>query len=163
MLTKIKDFLSDFGGKNGWMEMVYYRIKYAVAIFLGKIWSEERYAKWFYHLYTGKDLNLDNPQRFDEKVWWLKLNNRDPMLTMCSDKISVRKYVANFGYSDILIQQLAVYDNANEIPFDSFKEEVVVKCNHNSGGHFFYNPQSKPYTPILLNFTINSSLFQGIS
>lgn len=144
MLTKIKNFLSDFGGENGWMEMAYYRIKYSVAIFLGKIWSEEKYAKWFYKLYTGKVLNLENPQRFDEKIWWLKLNNRDPKLTMCSDKIAVRKYVAENGYSDILIPQIAVYENVKDIPFASFEDEVVIKCNHNSGGLFFYNPHDLP-------------------
>jgi len=144
MLTSIKNFLSDSGGKNGYMEMIYYRIKYFVAVFLGKIWSKEKYARWFYNLYTGRELNLEDPKRFDEKIWWLKLNNRDPKLTLCSDKIAVRDYVTEAGYADILIPNIAVYDSVNDISFDTFESEVVVKCNHNSGGLLFYNPHSLP-------------------
>ena len=48
--------------------LVYHRIKYGAATLLGKIMGEERYAKWFYHLYTKRNLDLENPERFDEKA-----------------------------------------------------------------------------------------------
>lgn len=143
-LSKAKDFISNLSGKNGFLDLFYTSTKYTIATLLGWIWTEEHYAKWFYHLYTGKELHLDNPRYFDEKVWWLKLNNRDPMLTLCSDKLAVRDYVRQCGFEDILIPQIGVFDDVNTIPFDQYYEEVVVKCNHNSGGHFFYNPQNQP-------------------
>lgn len=119
---------------------IYTVIKYSVAMLLGAIWSEEHYAKWFYKLYTKRTLDLENPTRFDEKLWWLKLNNRDPMLTVCSDKYAVREYVRECGYQDILIPQIDVLDDIRKLNLDNYKEEVVIKCNHNSGGHIFYNP-----------------------
>lgn len=143
LFKKVKTMLSNIHGSgNDFMEMVYYRSKYALATFLGFIWGEERYAKWFYHLYTGKDLNLEDPKTFDHKLWWLKLNNRDPKLTLCSDKIAVRDYVKECGYEDILIPQLDVFTSAKELDLFKYDEEVVAKCTHNSGGHIFYDPKS---------------------
>ena len=143
--SKIKKELSDKGNHNEAWEMLYYRCKYAAASLLGKIWSEEHYAQWFYHLFTGKRLNLQSPKYFDEKIWWLKLHNRDPLLTKCSDKYAVRKYVKECGYEDILIPQYAVLDSVKQLDFEKYHEEIVVKCTHNSGGHVFYDPR-KPLT-----------------
>lgn len=143
--SKIKKELSDKGNHNEAWEMLYYRCKYAAASFLGKIWSEEHYAQWFYHLFTGKHLDLQSPKYFDEKIWWLKLHNRDPLLTKCSDKYAVRKYVKECGYEDILIPQYAVLDSVIQLDFEKYHEEIVVKCTHNSGGHVFYDPR-KPLT-----------------
>lgn len=122
--------------------LVYHRIKYGAATLLGKIMGEERYAKWFYHLYTKRNLDLENPKRFDEKVWWLKLNNRDPMLTKCSDKVAVRDYVKECGLEEILIPQLDVFESVDELDLEKYTCEIIVKCNHNSGGHLIYDPNS---------------------
>lgn len=140
ILTNVKTFLSVKSDSGEIWNKIYYFSKYTTARVLGTIWSEKHYAKWFYHLYTGKELNLDNPQRFDEKLWWLKLNNRDPMLTKCSDKYLVREYVKQCGYEDILIPQYEVLDSVKELDLTKYRFEVVAKCNHNSGGHVFYDP-----------------------
>lgn len=142
ILQKIKQTFSDASGKSPFFDKLYLRTKYRMAMFLGAVWSEEHYARWFYHLYTGKKLNLQNPRYFDEKLWWLKLNNRDPLLTKCSDKHAVRDYVKTCGYEDILIPQVDVLDDPAQVDFKKYTEEVVVKCNHNSGGHIFYDPHS---------------------
>lgn len=143
----LKALVISIGEKGAIGDRVYHYIKYSAAKILGAIWSEEHYAKWFYHLYTNKELNLDKPRYFDEKVWWLKLNNRDPNLTRCSDKIAVREYVKECGFEDILIPQLDVLNSTKEIDLSKYHDEIVIKCNHNSGGHMFYNPQ-KPMSKL---------------
>ena len=140
----IKKAVCSLDGKGARGSLLYHRIKYEAATVLGRLLGEERYAKWFYHLYTGKRLNLGNPTYFDEKVWWLKLNNRDPMLTQCSDKYAVREYVRRCGFSDILIPQYDVLDSVDDLNPEQYGEEVVVKCTHNSGGHLFYDPFNPP-------------------
>ena len=140
LLRKIKNSISNVSGNGTLFDELYLHAKYRTAIFLGKIWSEEHYARWFYHLYTGKKLNLREPRYFDEKIWWLKLNNRDPMLTKCSDKYAVREYVKSCGYENILVPQVDVFDDIKKLDFNRYSEEVVVKCNHNSGEHIFYDP-----------------------
>ena len=142
MLRKIKKLIVGLSDKGHAAKYLYTIIKYSTATVLGAIWSEERYAKWFYKLYTGKELNLDNPRRFDEKLWWLKLNNRDHLLTTCSDKFKVREYVKECGYPEILIPQIDVLENVKQLDFGKYQDEVVAKCNHNSGGHIFYDPNS---------------------
>lgn len=42
----------------------------------------------------GKELNLKNPQTFNEKLQWLKLYHRKPLFTRMVDKHSVRTYIA---------------------------------------------------------------------
>lgn len=141
MLNEIKNKLSNATGKRGAYDLFYLSLKYNVASFLGLVLGERMYAKWFYKLYTGKTLDLDAPKYFDEKVWWLKLNNRDPLLTKCSDKFAVREYVDECGLSDILIPLLDVFDNINDLDFSKYPCEVVAKCNHNSGGQVFCDPR----------------------
>lgn len=139
ILTKVKNIISNASGKNSRFDIFYTSLKYTIATVLGLFMGETKYAKWFYNLYTGKTLNLMNPRYFDEKVWWLKLNNRDPLLTVCSDKYAVREYVTEQGYADILIPLVDVYEKISDIDLDKYNDEVIIKCNHNSGGHIFYN------------------------
>lgn len=136
----LKEAVISISGKGAFGSELYHRIKYGTAKVLGAVKGEVGYSKWFYHLYTGKELNLDNPTHFDEKIWWLKLNNRDPMLTLCSDKNAVRDYVSECGYADILIPQLDVFESVDQLDFSKYDKEVIAKCNHNSGGHILYAP-----------------------
>lgn len=145
-------------GKGSLGSLIYHRIKYGVATLLGNIMGEKRYAQWFYHLYTKRNLDLENPQRFDEKVWWLKLNNRDPKLTRCSDKVAVRDYVEECGYKDILIPQFDVFNSVDELDLEKYSCEVIVKCNHNSGGHLIYDPNCS-YDENYLNNKLNQLKF----
>lgn len=136
----IKQKLSDWSDNSQFGKLVFYHSEYAVARCLGAVMSKETYANWFYHLYTGKQLNLKDPKYFDEKIWWLKLYNRDPMLTICSDKHAVREYVKECGYEDILMPQMEVLESVDQLDFEKYDYEVVAKCTHNSGGHIFWDP-----------------------
>ena len=122
---------------------------------------DDLYAKAFYKAYTGKKLNLENPRYTNEKMWWLKLNNRDPLLTKCSDKHLAREYVAECGLKDILIPQLGVYDDAREIPFHLYKERVIVKCNNNSGAFVFFDPKEKNFNRKAVTRKLNRLLKQN--
>ena len=44
--------------------------------------------KKIYKKQTGKDLNLDNPQTFNEKIQWMKLYDNTPKKTRLADKSS---------------------------------------------------------------------------
>lgn len=106
--------------------------------------SDIAYAKKTYRKRCGKTLNLQNPQTFDEKLWYLKLHNRDPLLTICSDKYRVREYVEHCGLGFLLNELYGVYDNARDIEFSKFHEPVFLKCNHTSGDNVIYDPH-KPF------------------
>ena len=156
ILSQIKDSLREWGDRSPFGSRVFQLCRSVVAHCL-LILPDHAYAKWFYHQYTGLKLDLDNPRRFDEKIWWLKLNNRDPLLTTCSDKYAVRKYVAEHGCEETLIPQLGVYDNADLIPFEDFREEVIIKCTSGSGENVFYTPGRHASIPAIRK-RLNSAL-----
>ena len=51
--------------------------------------SDESYLKLFYRIRTGKKLNLEDPKTFNEKIQWLKLNDRCEEYTKLVDKSAV--------------------------------------------------------------------------
>ena len=95
--------------------------------------SDEQYLKRKYRAMLGKELNLDNPRCFNEKMQWLKLYDRRPEYTMMVDKYKVKEYVAGIIGEKHIIPTLGVWDNPDEIDFDTLPEKFVLKCNHNSG------------------------------
>lgn len=139
MIYQIKNFLRSWSDRSNFGSIVFQVARSIIARLL-LVLPDQVYAQWFHKLYTGTGLNLKNPQRFDEKIWWLKIHNRDPFLTVCSDKYAVRKVVKDAGYEDILIEQLGLYENAKDIPFDKYDCEVILKCTSGSGENIFFDP-----------------------
>ena len=56
--------------------------------------TDKKYIKKEFYYKMGKVLDLDNPQTFNEKLQWLKLNDRKPEYTEMVDKFMAKKYVA---------------------------------------------------------------------
>lgn len=144
MIYQIKTALRNWSDKSDFGNIVFQFARSSFAKFM-LIMPDEKYAQWFHNLYCKKKLDLKNPTTFDEKLWWLKLNNRDPLLTKCSDKNAVRDYVRECGLEDILLEQVGVYDNAKQIRFEDFEGmgEIIFKCTHGSGENYILSPSKK--------------------
>lgn len=99
-----------------------------------KILPDSWYLKILYKVRTGKKLNLNNPQSFNEKLQWLKLNCREPQLGLLVDKYNVKKYVASIIGETYIIPTLGVWDKFDDIDFARMPERFVLKCTHDSGG-----------------------------
>ena len=96
-------------------------------------YDDKKYLEYVYKERMGKNLNLDNPKTFNEKLQWLKLYNRNPMYTKLVDKYEVREYVSKIIGKDYLIPLLGVYNSCEEIDFDSLPNQFVLKLTHDSG------------------------------
>ena len=94
---------------------------------------DEEYLKRKYKAWMGKELNLENPETFNEKLQWLKLYDRRPQYTMLADKVAVRDYIAKELGEEYLIPTLGAWDDPDDIDFDALPDRFVLKCNHNSG------------------------------
>lgn len=94
---------------------------------------DEQYLKLKYKSIFGKELNLDNPQTFNEKLQWLKLHNRKPEYTIVVDKYLSKQYVADKIGAEYVVPLLGVWDDPDEIDFDALPDQFVLKCSHNSG------------------------------
>lgn len=95
--------------------------------------KDEKYLKLLYKAVLNRELNLDSPSTFGEKLQWLKLNNRDSRYTIMVDKIAAKEYVANILGSKYIIPNIAVWDDPKKINFELLPDKFVLKCNHNSG------------------------------
>ena len=96
--------------------------------------SDEKYLKIIYRIRIGKKLNLINPQTFNEKLNWLKLNDRNPSYTKMVDKFEAKEYVKNIIGEEYIIPTLGVWDNFDDIDFDKLPNQFVLKCTHDSEG-----------------------------
>ena len=85
MIKALKNFLRKREGLEFPLKVLYYRL---CALF-GPLISDERYIRGQYKRKTGRVLNLDPPQLYNEKIQWLKLNYKDPLLNRCVDKWQV--------------------------------------------------------------------------
>ncbi len=105
--------------------------------------NDEMYVKLQYCLYMGRRLDLRCPKDFNEKIQWLKLHYNNPMLSVCTDKFAVRKYVNEKIGEQYLIPLIGVYDSASEIPFEKFPNQFVLKATHASGWNLICKDKNK--------------------
>ncbi|MDW7671648.1 MAG: ATP-grasp fold amidoligase family protein, partial [Bacillota bacterium] len=94
---------------------------------------DKPYLKLVYWGETGKKLNLENPQTFNEKLQWIKLYDRKPEYCIYADKYAVRSYVQEIIGEEYLIPLIAVYNNTDEINWELLPDQFVLKCTHGSG------------------------------
>ena len=107
------------------------------------IGSDRQYLKYWFKNKMGYYPDLDNPKTFNEKLQWLKLYYRKPILTTLVDKYAVKKYVADKIGEEYIIPTLGVWNSFDEIDFNSLPNQFVLKCTHDSGGLVICKDKSK--------------------
>ncbi|MDD7766763.1 MULTISPECIES: ATP-grasp fold amidoligase family protein [Anaerococcus] len=95
--------------------------------------NDKKFIEKMFKVTMKYPLDLENPKTFNEKLQRLKLYNRNPLYTKLVDKYKVRDYIAEKIGNEYLIPLLGVWDNPDNIDFDSLPNKFVLKCNHNSG------------------------------
>lgn len=157
MYYQAKKYLRKISKENLWFGRFYEfmnRIKMNFTFWL----NDDLYAKMKYKENTGKVLNLKEPRFFNEKLWWLKINYRVPLMTKCSDKFEVRNYLKEIGLEHLLIDIYGVYDDANDVPFNKLTGKYFIKCNHVSGINAFYDSENTNFDKKEFVKTFNSAL-----
>jgi len=100
---------------------------------ISRLYPDRYYLKKRYREKTGDPLDLKNPTTFNEKLQWLKLNYRKPILTKLADKYLVREYVEKKVSHDILVPLYNVYNHYKDIKFDDLPDQFALKATHGSG------------------------------
>ena len=107
-------------------------------------------VKLLFYKANGYPLNLSNPQSFNEKLIYDKLNNRPDLYPIITDKYKARLYVENKIGAEYLIPLIGAYDELNMDVLGSITEKCIIKTNHGSHQHFIINdPQSIDYKLII--------------
>lgn len=105
--------------------------------------KDRHYIEKLFFCKTGRELNLNDPATYNEKLQWLKLYWRDPLAEQCADKFLVRNYIKEKGYEDFLIPIIGVYDSLEEIQFQHLPKKFIIKTTHDSGGVYFIKNKTK--------------------
>ena len=158
MYFTIKKYIRTLSNKSDFFKSIYIFFN-SLKIKLTYNISDEFFAKVKYKENTGKKLNLDNPKYFNEKLWWLKINNRNTLMTQCSDKVEVREYLSSIKLDNLLTDIYGVYGKAEDIPFENLKGKFFIKCNHVSGiNAIFDSNNTQNFNREKFNKKFNSAL-----
>lgn len=99
--------------------------------------------KLLFRLKQGYKLNLKNPKTFNEKIQWIKLNDKNPLMTKCVDKYTVREYVESKNCKKILNELLWEGFDPEEIPYTELPDKFVIKVTHGSTFNIICTDKSK--------------------
>lgn len=99
-----------------------------------KWFSDDRYIRLKYKLWFGKNINLENPRTFNEKLNWLKLNYHNPQCTLMADKYWVKKWVAEKVGSEYVVPCYGHWKCIEDVDFSNLPDVFFLKSNQDSGG-----------------------------
>lgn len=113
----------------------------SLKLYLDKVQNYKRLKKKFLSR-LNYPLNIESPLSFNEKIQWKKLNDRNPLLPVTADKLSVRSYLVKvLGENQanrILIPLYFETENPEKIIFENLPDEFVIKPNHGSHMHLIF-------------------------
>ena len=95
--------------------------------------SDEKYIRHLFKASIGKDLDLENPTTYNEKIQWLKLYDRKPNYTAMVDKYEAKRYVASIIGEQYIVPTYGVWNHFDDIDFKRLPNQFVLKCTHDSG------------------------------
>lgn len=101
------------------------------------------YLKMVFFVKTGYRLDLKSPRTYNQKLQWLKLNDRQPIYTTMVDKVAVKDYVSKIIGNKYIIPTLGVWDRFEDINFDKLPNKFVLKTSHGGGNCGVYICKSK--------------------
>lgn len=108
-----------------------------------RLLSDSAYLKLRYFITLGEKLNLKNPKTFNEKLQWLKINDRKAIYTTMADKYSARQFIQNKYGKEYLIPLLGIWNKFDEIDFEKLPNQFVIKCTHDSASTYICKDKSK--------------------
>ncbi len=105
--------------------------------------SDEQLIRRKFKKRLGREVNLKNPVKYNDKLQWLKLNWYDPMATKCADKYEVRQIIKEKIGEKYLNKLIAVYESVDEIDIAKLPDKFVLKGTHGSGFNIICRDKSK--------------------
>lgn len=89
--------------------------------------------KMLYRYRMGEKLNLKDPTNINEKIQWLILNEYGEDEGNLTDKVLVKKILAEKGFEKYIIKTINVYNDVNEINIENLPSRFVLKTNNGCG------------------------------
>ncbi|MEO9890991.1 ATP-grasp fold amidoligase family protein [Aurantibacter sp.] len=136
----MRNFLKDAYLKYSWIRsLINPMLKFRNLILPEKFRLKKRFKRRL-----GYSLNLKNPTTFNEKIQWLKINNRTTLHPICADKYTVRNYIKEVIGEEYLIPLVFSSENLNDVQPEVLPNfPFILKTNHDSSGGEFVWDKSK--------------------
>lgn len=129
----MRNYIVNLKNKQPWLLLIWHKL----LVLKGKInlkkYNDLEGVNNLFFNYCGRYPNLENPKTFSDKQQWMKLNYKNPLMTICADKYAVREYLKEKGYESILSNVIGYYKTVEEINIDNLPNEFVLKASHGSG------------------------------
>lgn len=109
-----------------------YKFRRKCQLLASKIASPEMLSRIYTKAVLKKDVDLKNPQTFNEKIQWMKIHAypRMPLVVKCADKYAVRFYLKEKCLENSCVPILGAWNNAKDIKWEKLPQKFVLKCNH---------------------------------
>jgi len=107
------------------------------------IHDDETYIKWQYYLMMRRWPDLQHPKTFNEKLNWMKLNDRRAEYTAMVDKAEAKSWAAKKVGEEHIIPTLGVWNSFDEIDFNALPNQFVLKTTHDSGSVVIVRDKTK--------------------
>lgn len=118
--------------KNAWITK---KLKRVYRYFRSHYLPDDLFLEQLFKKKLGYELDLKNPKTFNEKIQWLKLNDRSKLHTQCADKYAVREYIGNEIGEEYLIPLVYHTQKISDIKPENLPDyPVIIKTNHDSKG-----------------------------
>lgn len=105
--------------------------------------NDSLYIKIAFWAKMGYFPDLNNPESYNEKIQWLKLNFRDSKYPKLVDKYDVRNYVESKIGIEYLIPLYGVWSKFEDIDFSNLPEQFILKTTHDSGTYIICKNKKK--------------------
>ena len=126
----MKETLKNNIKKNETVVMIYDKVR---ELYYKYLISDEKFIRKQFYNKMGRNVELENPVKFNDKIQWLKLYWYDSIATKCADKYEVREFVSERIGSKYLNELYGVYESVDEIDISKLPQKFVLKGTHGSG------------------------------
>ena len=134
-MYQFKEFIKQKASKSVYGLLLYSSIRAIVEKIALISFTDEAYIKTTYKKRFGREINLKDPKTYTEKLQWLKLFYRNDKMPICTDKYEVHEYLTSLGHSHLLNEIIGVYENVEDIDFESLPNRFVAKATHGCGSN----------------------------
>ena len=115
---------------------------------------------------VGYSPNLRDPKSFNEKIQWIKLNDRNNIYPDLIDKFKVKEIVKNILGEEYVIPTLfGPFFDATDIPWDELPNQFVLKCNHDAASVIICKDKTKlniKKTEEFLNLCLHKNYYHEV-
>lgn len=106
--------------------------------------SDKKAIKIKFKRAFGYTPDVDHPKTLNEKIQWLKLNDRTNLHTLCSDKFKVREWIKQQIGAEYLVPLVFETKDVEELNVENMPDyPVIIKTNHDSSGGIIVRDKNK--------------------